>query len=210
MKLQLSCDLLSIDEAQKLIEETIESVDIIEMGTPFILKNGLQVVKIFKEQFPEKTILADMKIMDGGYEEAQMAFESGADIVTVLAVASINTIQKVIQCCRKYNRQVMVDMIEVVDIKKRVELLDTLDPDYICVHTAVDNQLYDNPLAELALIKSLRPSAKIAVAGGIKLETIDDVIGEKPDIIIVGGGIVKASSPGTTARAIKNKILSAV
>ena len=36
----------------------------------------------------------DLKIADAGAEESQMALDAGADIVTVLATASDNTIRK--------------------------------------------------------------------------------------------------------------------
>ena len=85
MRLQLSCDFIDIDQAVGLAADLAPYIDIIEMGTPFILRNGIDVARIFKERFPQKTILADMKIMDGGYDEARMAFKVGVDIVTVLA-----------------------------------------------------------------------------------------------------------------------------
>ena len=40
-------------------------------GTPFVYQEGLRAVQIFKERFPDKEVLADMKIMDDGYYEAE-------------------------------------------------------------------------------------------------------------------------------------------
>lgn len=206
MRLQLSCDLLTIEDAIDLSERLKQYVDIIEMGTPFILNNGINVVKIFKERFPGKTILADMKIMDGGYEEARMAFEAGADIVTVLALSSINTINSTIKCSREFKKEIMADMIEVHEIQKRAVLLQELGVDYICIHTAVDNQKYENPLKDLQMVKKSLPNTKIAVAGGIRLENIDAIARENPDIIVVGGGLTKVKNPVETAREMKQKM----
>ena len=41
----------------------------------------------------------------------------------------------------------------------------------------------------LQTIKSVVKNAKTAIAGGIKLETLPEVIKAKPDLVIVGGGI---------------------
>lgn len=206
MKLQLSCDLISIDRAVKLAEDILPFIDIIEMGTPFLLQNGINAVKTFKERFPAKLILADMKIMDSGYEEAKMAFEARADIVTVLAVSSPNTIRNAIVCAKEFGKKVMADMIEVKNIIERAKFLQDLGIDYICVHTAVDNQKSENPLADLYTLKQSIENARLAVAGGIKLENIDAVICEKPDIVIVGGGLTKAPNPREIARAMKEKM----
>lgn len=206
MKLQLSCDLISIDRAVKLAEDILPFIDIIEMGTPFLLQNGINAVKTFKERFPAKLILADMKIMDSGYEEAKMAFEAGVDIVTVLAVSSPNTIRNAIVCAKEFGKEVMADMIEAKNIIERAKFLQDLGIDYICVHTPVDNQKSENPLADLHTLKQSIENARLAVAGGIKLENIDAVIYERPDIVIVGGGLTKAPNPREIARTMKEKM----
>lgn len=206
MKLQLSCDFISFGRAVRLVEDTLPYIDIIEMGTPFLFQNGIKAVKIFKEAYPDKDILADMKIMDGGYEEARMAFEAGADIVTVLAVSSLNTIKNAARCARDFGKAIMVDMIGVEDIRKRTSDLRDFDIDYVCVHTAVDDQKNDNPLDDLRKVKQNFRGVRVAVAGGIKLENMEEVISERPEIVIVGGGLTKAANPKDTARAMKEKM----
>ena len=79
MKLQLALDDLTLDEALELTEKVQDYIDIIEIGTPFVYQEGMRAVKMLKEHFPEKEILADMKIMDAGYYEAEEALKVGAD-----------------------------------------------------------------------------------------------------------------------------------
>ena len=62
----------SLEEALDILRETAEYVDIIEVGTSFVLRYGMAAVTQFKNHFPEKMILADMKIMDGGYHHCAM------------------------------------------------------------------------------------------------------------------------------------------
>ncbi|EDW4537521.1 3-hexulose-6-phosphate synthase, partial [Salmonella enterica subsp. enterica] len=64
MKLQLALDLVDIPGAKQLVAEVQEHIDIVEIGTPVVINEGLRAVKEIKEAFPSLTVLADLKIMD--------------------------------------------------------------------------------------------------------------------------------------------------
>ncbi|WP_232454555.1 orotidine 5'-phosphate decarboxylase / HUMPS family protein, partial [Domibacillus aminovorans] len=69
MKLQLALDLVNIPEGIAVVKEVEQFVDVVEIGTPVIINEGLRAVKEMKEAFPNLTVLADLKVMDaGGYE----------------------------------------------------------------------------------------------------------------------------------------------
>ncbi|WP_244267292.1 orotidine 5'-phosphate decarboxylase / HUMPS family protein [Sodalis-like endosymbiont of Proechinophthirus fluctus] len=68
-----------------------EYVDIIEIGTSFIITRDMDAMRRFRERFPEKEILTDEKIMDVDYFESQLAFNAGADYITALGVTNILT-----------------------------------------------------------------------------------------------------------------------
>lgn len=69
MKLQLALDLVNIPEAIELIKEVEASIDVVEIGTPVVINEGLRAVKEVKQAFPNLRVLADLKIMDAaGYE----------------------------------------------------------------------------------------------------------------------------------------------
>ena len=60
--------------------------------------------------------------------------------------------------------------------------------DYIAVHTGYDLQAEgQSPLDSLRTVKSVIKNSK--VVGGIKPDTIKDIVAEQPDLVIVGGGI---------------------
>ena len=101
----------------------------------------------------------------------------------------------------------MVDMMRVKNIEQRVLEIKKLGVKYICIHTPVDIQSSgDNPLIELKRVKSVLNDVKIAVAGGISLHTIKDIVRENPEIIIVGSGITKQKNKRKTALQIKEII----
>ena len=78
MKLQVAIDLLSTADALALLHKVSEYVDVIELGTPLIKQQGLSVVTNVKAAYPDKLVFADMKTMDAGELEADLAFNAGA------------------------------------------------------------------------------------------------------------------------------------
>jgi len=207
MKLQLSLDKVDLSEALNCIEETKNSIDIVEVGTPLALKHGAKTISLIKENYPSKEVLADFKIMDGGNYEASIAFEAGADIVTVLGVSSDVTIAGAISAARKFKRKIMVDLIGVVEIEKRIPLVEKLGVDYLCVHTAVDAQNGINiPIVQFILARKSVTTTKLAIAGGLNIKNIGFVIPFKPDIIIVGAGITSEPDRAKAAADIKRML----
>jgi len=207
MKLQIALDTLTLDESLELLEEIVKQIDIIEIGTPFIIEEGLLPVRVFKAKYPDVTVLADVKIMDAGYYEAEKCFKAGADIVTVLGAAHDETILGAIKAAKEYDGKIMVDMIAVGDLAQRAKEIDDMGVDYICVHTAFDKQSDDvNPLAELELINKTINKAKAAVAGGLKLSTIAAVVQIGAEVIVVGGGIINEKDRFATTIKIKELI----
>lgn len=190
MKLQLAIDLVDTQGAIELVKELEEFIDVVEIGTPVVINEGLRAVKAMKEAFPNLTVLADLKIMDAAGYEVSQAVASGADIITILGAAEDASIMGAVEEAKKHGKQILVDMIAVKDIATRAKELDELGVDYICVHTGYDLQAEgQNSFKDLATIKSVVKNAKTAVAGGIKLETLPEVIKAQPDLVIVGGGI---------------------
>lgn len=207
MKLQIALDEPDVEQGLALCESIREYVDIIEIGTPFIVREGLYAVKAFRERFPEKEILADVKIMDAGEWEARLCFEAGADYVTVLAVTDLLTIKGCVETAKKYGKKAVADMICVADIEKKVQELEAAGIRDIAVHTGVDQQAAGRtPLQDLEQIKGCAKQSSISVAGGINPDTVDRYKALGADVVIVGGGIVHAEDPAKAAMAIAAKI----
>lgn len=97
MELQLALDLVNIAEAKEVIKEVEDHIDIVEIGTPVVINEGLRAVKEVKEAFPNLKVLADLKIMDAAGYEVQQASKAGADIVTILGVAEDMSIKGAVE-----------------------------------------------------------------------------------------------------------------
>lgn len=207
MKLQLALDTFDLSTALDVTEKARDSVDIIEIGTPFLLEYGMGAVRRFREAFPEKEILADAKIMDAGKLEVSSALKAGADYVTVLAVTDILTMKECISTANEFGKKIVADMICVDDLPAKVKALESIGIHGIAVHTGVDQQKAGRtPLEDLRIIKTVSTTAEISVAGGISLKTIPDYAALQPDVLIVGGAIGSAPDPALAAKAIHNAI----
>ena len=193
-KLQLALDLVDLKEAEKIIKELKEYVDILEFGTPFILRYGVEPIRKARKQYPCLTILADFKIADAGEHEAHLAFESGADMVTVLAAAPDSTIKSVIKQSELEKKEVMADTVGVANLAERLAEIEKMGINYICAHTGLDEQHTGiSTLKNLIEVRNHSKKAKIAVAGGINISNIGLILDNKPDIVIIGSSITSST-----------------
>ncbi|MEB6276502.1 3-hexulose-6-phosphate synthase, partial [Staphylococcus xylosus] len=205
MELQLAIDLLNKEDAAELANKVKDYVDIVEIGTPIVINEGLPAVQHLNDNVDGVKVLADLKIMDAADYEVSQAVKFGADIVTILGVAEDASIKAAVDEAHKHNKQLLVDMIAVQDLEKRAKELDDLGADYIAVHTGYDLQAEgQSPLESLRKVKSVISNSKVAVAGGIKPDTIKDIVAENPDLIIVGGGIANADDPVEAAKQCRD------
>jgi len=204
MKLQLALDSSNSREAKRILEQVSDLVDIVEVGTPLLMKEGVKVVTEIKNAYPQLEVLADLKIMDAGDIEAGIGFEAGADIVTVLGVAHDVTIRRAVNQARTLSKKVMIDLIAVGDVRGRINQIEAIVPDYCCVHTAFDLQDHGvHPLREIQLVQSALKRAEMAVAGGINPEILPDIIAYGPAVVIVGGFITNHLEPRQAALEIR-------
>ena len=193
MKLQVAFDLQSSDEILNFLEKNGDLIDIIEIGTPLIIKEGLKSVLKIKKKFPKQTVLADLKIMDAGLLEAQIGFDAGADIVTVLGLASTKTLCGVKKTAVKNSKEVMVDMINHPCPENKWNELKNMEMGLCCLHTANDDTKDgETPLNDLERFYNLHGGKNIAVAGGINPDMIRKINSFHPEIVIVGGYIANS------------------
>ena len=203
MILQVALDLTDIEQAISIAEKAARGgAHWLEVGTPLIKKEGMRAVELLKRRFPDRKIVADLKTMDTGALEVEMAARHGADVVSILGVADDKTIKDAVEVARRYGIRVMVDLIGVKDKVKRAKELEKMGVHYILVHTGIDEQVQGkSPMEDLEkVVKAV--NVPVAVAGGLNLETIPKVIELGATIIIVGGAITKAKDPEKVTRQI--------
>lgn len=194
MTYQIALDTFSLEEALEKAEILREYVQVFEIGTPLILREGQNAIRRMRQQFPGHEILADYKMMDAGDYEAHIAFEMGASLVTVCGAANFDTVKNALDQAKRDGAGVMIDMIAVTDFEERLKLYDDLGAEYIQVHTAFDGRGEKTPTRELAIAKKILRKTKCAVAGGIGAHNIKEIAALEPDHIVLGSRLFQAEN----------------
>jgi 3-hexulose-6-phosphate synthase/6-phospho-3-hexuloisomerase len=205
--LQVALDILDLDRAVRIAGEAIQGgVDWIEVGTPLIKSEGMNAVRTMRDNFRDKTILADMKTMDTGALEVEMAVKSGADIIIILGSSDNSTISEAIRAADKYGARLMTDMISVPDPVSRAKELEQLGVDIINIHVGIDLQMTGTK--PIDVLKKMRDEIQIpiAIAGGLDADSAAKAVLYGADIVIVGGNIVRTSDVTASARKIRQSM----
>ena len=205
MQLQAAIDYRTLEEALDLMEKIHPYVDIVEIGTMLGLCEGFHALTEMKKRYPHLKVLADAKLVDGGYDIASLAYDAGADIVTTIGMTNNETCRGFVRAAHERGKEAMVDMIGVSNLAERVRELDEMGFDYILVHTAHDMlNCISAPLDALKVIQENVRRAKAGISGGITVGQMPEIAAAHPDWIVVGSALYQAKDPYETARALKS------
>lgn len=203
----MALDLLELDRSIQIAKEAVSGgADWIEAGTPLIKSEGMDSVREMKKALPGTKIVADMKTVDTGAMEVEMAAKAGADIVAMLASSDNSTVQDALRAARKYGVQIMMDLLTVPDPVKRSRELDQLGVDYICVHVGIDQQMTGRDTVDFLKQIVKEVTTPVAAAGGIDAVSGAEAIASGAAIVIVGGSIVRSADVTASARKIREAI----
>ncbi len=175
---QISLDITDRAEAIATAELALRAgVDWLEAGTPFILAEGAHGVRALRERFPKVPIVADLKIMDGGYLETKLMAEAGATHVVVMARAHEETIKVVVKAGHDYGVKVMGDNLGCPDMVAAARELEDLGCDFVVHHIGYDERRgiaaagkrMPSPLDQLrAIVEAV--GVPVQAVGGLTLE----------------------------------------
>ena len=209
--IQVALDHPNLEKQIKVVKLLPKSDRIIlEIGTPFLKKYGMESIKKIREIAPEKFIVADLKTLDVGKLEVDFAFDATADGVVASGLAATVSLDKFILEAQRLGIHAFVDTMEVQDpIAKLSSLKQT--PDVVILHRAIDVEQSADPQsadasqkARWALVPKIKELYKdqkkasgkdrvlVAVAGGIEPSSAQYALEMGADILIVGRFIASA------------------
>src|SRR3989442_331080 len=205
--LQVALDHMHLKRALLAAKEAVEGgADWLEAGTPLVKSEGIEAVRQLKKSFPGKTIVADLKTLDTGAFEVEIAEKAGAAVITVMGVTDDATILEAVRAARRSGSKIMVDLMRVADKPARAKELEKLGVDYLNMHVSIDEQMIAHtPLQELKAVAAAT-SLPVAVAG--RLDSADLGRGPKDGapIAIAGGGATQRESAPAAPRVSKKAI----
>jgi len=194
--LQIALDNPSFERAKEVVAQVPQSDRVIlEVGTPLLKKYGTKVVRELRESAKDMFIVADLKTLDVGKVEVDLAFEETADAAVASGLAAPEILDGFIYEAKRLGIYAFVDMMEVADPVQKLRSLKQL-PDVVILHRPIDVEAA-GVHHRMEMIKELRqafPHARllIAVAGGIIPETAREALEKGADIVIAGRYITQS------------------
>jgi bifunctional enzyme Fae/Hps len=201
--LQVALDLTDIEKAKDILQRLPASDRIIlEAGTPLVKKYGMGIVHELRAFAKDSFIIADLKTLDVGQVEVDVAFEETADAMVVSGLASKETVDKFIYEAKRLGVYSIVDMMDVSDPLHALERYEEL-PDVVIIHRGIDTEKGGVP--RWGLVGEIKKAFKekkilVAVAGGIEPSNIKNALDAQADIIIVGRYITQSRDVNRAAR----------
>jgi len=197
----------TLEEAKLIIDQLpVYERIIIEVGTPLIKAYGVDAiiqikswwswkVKISGKKF-DPYVVADLKTMDRGATEVEIAYSGDADAAIALGTAPIETLNIFIEKCRELKIDAMIDMMNIDFSLQVLRELKNL-PDVVILHRGVDEEEF-NPESEIPYHEIHRIKENydilVSVAGGDTIQEVQRAIFNDADIVIVWKNFYKSSS----------------
>ena len=205
-QLQLALDYISLPKAIVMAALVAPEVDIIEIGTPLCKAAGLEAIRSIREICPDKLILADFKAPDVGGLEATMAFDAGADMMTVIGGATLATVEQALTVARARGKEMLMELTGVRDILERAVEWREIGVERIVYHREWDAQSAGRQWTEAdkeTIFKLIDMGFKLTVTGGLTLELLPFFADLPVSVLICGRGIREASDPRAAAHEMR-------
>ena len=207
--LQFALDFITLPPAIAVASKTAPHVDIFEIGTPLCKAAGLEAISAVREVCPENLILADFKTPDVGWLEAKMAFDAGADLMTVIGGAPMATVESALKTADEYDKEILMELTGVRDIVARAKEWRQVGIEWMVYHRGWDEEASNRQWSQddLDTIQRLIDMGfKVTVTGGLTNESIPFFQNIPVTALITGRAIHAAKDPVASAMEIRSTI----
>ena len=209
-RLQVALDALDLPGALGPLQKAAPHVDIIECGTILVLCEGYRAVRAIRALFPDKPILADVRIAEAGAKIARLAFESGADLVSCVAGASLTTIEQVCRVAAEFDGEVQVELADEWYDAERARAWRDAGVRHVIVKRSRDREAAgdlswkDEDMDRVDELAAM--GFTVTITGGVSAEDLPAFAGRRVGIVIAGRAIVGAADPAAAARRLRQTL----
>ncbi|MHD0382912.1 3-keto-L-gulonate-6-phosphate decarboxylase UlaD [Staphylococcus simulans] len=203
-KLQIALDNNSIISSIKTLKQVGDVVDILEVGTILCLAEGSASIATVRALFPDKIILADTKCADAGKTVAENCRKAGANWMTVICCATIETMI----AARDQVEDLQVELYGDWTFEQAKSWKEN-NINQVVYHQSRDALLSGKTWSEEDLNKIgklIDMGFKVSVTGGLEIETVKLFKDLKVHAFIAGRGIRDAQDPKQAAIEFKQEI----
>jgi len=209
-RLQIALDQTDLPGALAPLQKAAPKIDIIECGTVLILAEGLRAVREIRALFPNKEVLADIRIAEAGKLLSQMAFEAGASLVSVVAGASMNTVRQVCAVAAEHGGEVQVELADEWYDSAKAREWRKAGVQHVIVKRSRDREAAGDlswgpedvtRVDELAAI-----GFTVTITGGVTPADLANFANHPVGIVIAGRSIVAAKDPLAAAAELQQVI----
>lgn len=140
-------------------------------------------------------VVADLKTMDRGGTEVEMAARAGASAAIALGHAPVETLNSFIEACETNGLDAMVDMMNVEFPLSVLRALKKVPP-VVILHRGVDEEKFNRekqiPLHEIRRIKG-NYNIMISIAGGDTVREVQRSVFNDADIVVVWKAVFQST-----------------
>ncbi|MCJ7694658.1 MAG: orotidine 5'-phosphate decarboxylase [Anaerolineaceae bacterium] len=207
--LQIALDTSDLNEALRATRLVRDVVDIIEAGTILCLAEGLGAVKTIKTLYPDKLVLADVRVAEAGALISKMVFDAGADWISVLSSASLPTVESVAKEAFLRGGDVQIELQDGWSLEK-LNACKELGIRQVIFHKSRDAEKLISGWSQefLDLIRLMCDRGYlVSITGNLTVNDLAIFKGVPIYSFVAGRAIRDADNPREAAQAFKNAIL---
>lgn len=207
--LQIALDTFDLPSALGPLQKAAPHIDVIEVGTILCLSEGMHAVRAIRSLFPEKIILADVRIAEAGSIISKMAYDAGADWVSVVSGAAPVTAEVVHEIAQVRGKDVQIELSDGWTWD-RVKHWRDLGIKQVITHRSRDGESKGDLKwtdEDFEVIRRLDEMGLcVTVTGGVTVEDIALFKDVPVYVFIAGRAIRGADDPAAAAQAFQSAI----
>jgi 3-hexulose-6-phosphate synthase len=195
--IQIALDFLTIEQAIANARLGIQAgVDILEVGTPLIVAQGVNTIGQLKRAFPDYPVLADYKTMDSGGKNVMHTHAQGGQYMTVCGNAPDETVRAAVAASKETGVKVVLDLIGCKTVAQRAAQCEEWGVDMLYLHYGADQRRADASRDSTQWLAEVMKTVKIPVGVGTfgAEDAVRAVAGEAA-LVAIGHPVISAEDP---------------